>query len=245
MIRIKIDLSFKGTNYHGWQIQENANTVQEELNRALSLLLRENIETTGCGRTDSGVHARQYIVHFDCKKGQVDFQNIRFKLNALLSKDIAINAIQETYPGFHARFDAVKRTYKYFIHNHKNPFFNELSTFVPHDLDLTAMNHAANLLLGTKDFTSFCKLHSDVTNNRCTVYEARWETIDNQYVFTISANRFLRNMVRAIVGTMLDLGRNKINGCKSFQEIIDAQERCTAGVSAPACGLFLWEVKYV
>lgn len=245
MVRIRIDLSFKGTNYHGWQIQDNARTVQDELNSALSVLLRENVETTGCGRTDSGVHARHYTVHFDCRTAPADAAHFRFQLNSILSKDIAINSVEETYPGFHARFDALKRTYKYFIHTGKNPFLDDYSSFVPYQLDLLAMNSAAKLLLGKKDFTSFCKLHSDVTNNHCTVYEAVWEIIDNQYVFTISANRFLRNMVRAIVGTMIDVGRQKIADNDAFQQIIDAKERGSAGISAPACGLFLWEIQYV
>jgi tRNA pseudouridine38-40 synthase len=241
MGRIRIDISFKGTNYHGWQFQENAMTVQEELNKALSTILRENIETTGCGRTDTGVHARQFTAHFDCESEINDFLFLKSKLNTVLSKDIAVNNLCKTYSGFHARFDAVRRTYKYFIHTTKDPFKTEYSTFVPYILDLNTMNEASALLIGNKDFTSFCKLHSDVTNNYCNVYEAGWTQTGEEYTFTISANRFLRNMVRAIVGTMLDLGRSKIT---DFAGIMEAQNRCKAGISAPAQGLFLWENEY-
>ncbi|MDR0726341.1 MAG: tRNA pseudouridine(38-40) synthase TruA [Prevotellaceae bacterium] len=241
MTRIRIDISFKGTDYHGWQIQENAFTVQEELNRALSVILRENIETTGCGRTDTGVHARQFTAHFDCVNIIDDFDYLKFKLNTILSKNISVNDIFETYQGFHARFDAVKRTYKYFIHTSKDPFKNEYSTFVPYRLDLNRMNEVASLLTGYKDFTSFSKLHTDVTDNFCNVFEAEWTQTGDNYVFTISANRFLRNMVRAIVGTMLDIGRNKVS---DFTGIIDAKDRSKAGVSAPPQGLFLWENLY-
>ncbi|MDR2382273.1 MAG: tRNA pseudouridine(38-40) synthase TruA [Prevotellaceae bacterium] len=241
MTRIRIDISFKGTDYHGWQIQENAFTVQEELNQALSVILRENIETTGCGRTDTGVHARQFTAHFDCVNSIDDFNYLKFKLNTILSKNISVNGISKTYLGFHSRFDAVKRTYKYFIHTAKNPFKNEYSTFVHYRLDIDRMNEAAALLTGNKDFTSFSKLHTDVTDNFCNVFEAEWTQTGEDYVFTISANRFLRNMVRAIVGTMLDIGRNKVS---DFAEIINAKDRSKAGISAPPQGLFLWENLY-
>jgi tRNA pseudouridine38-40 synthase len=242
MTRIRIDLSFKGTAYHGWQIQENALTVQEELNKALSVMLREKIETTGCGRTDTGVHARRFTAHFDCANAISDFDYLKFKLNMILPGDIAVNTISRTYPGFHSRFDAVKRTYKYFIHTSKNPFKNEYSTFVPYRLDMERMNRAAEMLKGNRDFTSFSKLHTDVTDNFCEVCEAEWIHTDDGCVFTISANRFLRNMVRAIVGTMIDLGRSKIS---DFAGIIDAADRNKAGSSAPPQGLFLWEIQYV
>jgi tRNA pseudouridine38-40 synthase len=242
MTRIRIDISFKGTDYHGWQIQKNAVTVQEELNRALSVMFRENIETTGCGRTDTGVHARRFTAHFDCCNTIDDFRALKFKLNTILSKDIAVNDIYPTYSGFHSRFDAVKRTYKYFIHTVKDPFRNEYSTFVPYSLDLKLMNEAAALLTGNRDFTSFSKLHTDVTNNLCNVYEAEWEQTDDGYIFTISANRFLRNMVRAIVGTIMDVGRCKT---ANFAEIIETADRCKAGSSAPPQGLFLWENTYL
>jgi tRNA pseudouridine38-40 synthase len=242
MARIKIDISFKGTNYHGWQIQANAVTVQEELNKALSIVLRENIETTGCGRTDTGVHARRFTAHFDYSNRIDDFHYLKFKLNTILSKDIAVNDMCNTYSGFHARFDAVKRTYKYFIHTVKDPFRNEYSTFVPYSLDLKLMNEAAALLTGNRDFTSFSKLHTDVTNNFCDVYEAEWTQTDDEYIFTISANRFLRNMVRAIVGTIMDVGRNKIS---NFAEIIEAMDRGKASSSAPPQGLFLWDNLYM
>jgi tRNA pseudouridine38-40 synthase len=241
MTRLRIELSFKGTDYHGWQIQANAFTVQEELNKALSAILRENIETVGCGRTDTGVHARQFTAHFDCSNNTDDFDYLKFKLNAILSKNISVNNIVKTYPGFHSRFDALKRTYKYFIHTSKNPFMNEYSTFVPYPLDVKLMNKAAALLPGNRDFTSFSKLHTDVADNYCNVFEAGWMQNDDKYVFTISANRFLRNMVRAIVGAMLDIGRGKIS---DFAGIIDAKDRSKAGASVPPQGLFLWENLY-
>jgi tRNA pseudouridine38-40 synthase len=236
-----MDISFKGTDYHGWQIQENAFTVQEELNKALSAILRENIETVGCGRTDTGVHARHFTAHFDCANKIDDFDYLKFKLNTILSHNISVNDIFKTYQGFHSRFDAVKRTYKYFIHTSKNPFKNEYSTFVPYALDVNLMNEAAALLPGNRDFTSFSKLHTDVADNYCNVFEAEWTQTDDDYVFTISANRFLRNMVRAIVGTMLDIGRNKVS---DFAGIIEAKDRSKAGVSVPPQGLFLWENLY-
>jgi tRNA pseudouridine38-40 synthase len=241
MERIRIDISFNGAGYHGWQIQKNAFTVQEELNAALSTLLRENIETTGCGRTDTGVHARQFTAHFDCLNGIDNLDYLKFKLNTVLSKNIAVNSVLKTYSGFHSRFDAVKRTYKYFIHTSKNPFKNEYSTFLPYTPDLNLMNSAAAMLPGNRDFTSFSKLHTDVTDNYCTVFEAEWTQAGDEYVFTISANRFLRNMVRAIVGTMLDAGRSRI---PDFAGIIEARDRNRAGVSAPPQGLFLWENLY-
>jgi tRNA pseudouridine38-40 synthase len=241
MMRIRIDISFKGTDYHGWQIQENAFTVQEELNKALSTILREDIETVGCGRTDTGVHARQFTAHFDCVNDIENFDYLKFKLNTILSGSIAVNDIFKTYQGFHSRFDAIKRTYKYFIHTSKNPFKNEYSTFIPYSLNMNLMNDAAALLIGNKDFTSFSKLHTDVVDNYCNVYEAEWIQTGDEYVFTISANRFLRNMVRAIVGTMLDVGRNKIS---DFAEIITAKDRKRAGISVPPQGLFLWENLY-
>jgi tRNA pseudouridine38-40 synthase len=225
-------------------MQENAITVQEEVNKALTLILREKIETTGCGRTDTGVHAKQYTAHFDCVGAIEDFPKLKYKLNTLLSRDIAVTDIYETYLGFHSRFDAIKRTYKYFIHTQKNPFENEYSTFISHDLNVDAMNDAAKLLTGKKDFTSFCKLHTNVSNNYCTVFEAYWIHNADKYVFTISANRFLRNMVRAIVGTMLDAGRNKTTDITEFEKIIEAKDRSKAGVSAPPQGLFLWKNEY-
>jgi tRNA pseudouridine38-40 synthase len=236
-----MDISFKGADYHGWQIQKNAFTVQEELNKALSTILRENIETAGCGRTDTGVHARQFTAHFDCANRIDDFDYLKFKLNTILSRNISVNDIFETYQGFHSRFDAVKRTYKYFIHTSKNPFKNDCSTFVPYSLDVNLMNEAAALLHGNRDFTSFSKLHTDATDNYCNVFEAKWTQTNDDYVFTISANRFLRNMVRAIVGTMLDVGRNKIS---DFAGIMAAKDRSKAGVSVPPQGLFLWENLY-
>ena len=237
-----MDLSYKGTRYHGWQLQENANTVQAELNRALSLLLDEEIETTGCGRTDAGVHARAYTTHFDCAE-IADTQHLTHKLNGILPHDIAIAELTETKPEFHARFDAVERTYKYFIHSRKSAFFDEFSYFFPRRLDIDAMNETATEMIGTHDFSSFCKVHSGAKTGICTLRSAKWTNQDDKLIFTVSADRFLRNMVRATVGTLLDAGLGKINR-KDFLEILKAGDRRKAGVSVPAKGLFLWEVKY-
>lgn len=244
MTRIRIDISYKGTKYHGWQIQENAHTVQEELNKALSILFRENVETVGCGRTDTGVHAKQYTAHFDCSAIPEPLPKLHHKLNTILDSDIAVFDLRETYPGFHARFDAVRRTYKYFIHSRKDPFKNEYSTFIHYQPDADAMNDAANFLTGNKDFSSFCKSHSDVENNFCNVFQVHWERAGDDYSFTVSANRFLRNMVRAMVGTMLDVGRGKIT-TTDFLNILNAKNRCKAGESAPPQGLFLWKNEYL
>jgi tRNA pseudouridine38-40 synthase len=242
MPRYRIDLSYRGTRYSGWQIQENANTVQAELNRALFMLLNEDIETTGCGRTDTGVHAHAYTAHFDCRE-IVDTQHTIYKLNCLLPSDIAISELQETNPNFHARFDAVERKYKYFIHQCKSAFADEFSYFFSRPLNVDVMNDAARKIIGTYDFTSFCKLHSGVKTGICTVYSAKWTREDNNLIFTVSANRFLRNMVRAMVGTLLDVGLGKTSQ-EDFIDILESKNRCLAGASVPAKGLFLWETKY-
>ncbi|MDR2562363.1 MAG: tRNA pseudouridine(38-40) synthase TruA [Prevotellaceae bacterium] len=243
MKRYRIDLSYKGTNYHGWQVQKNANTVQAELNRALSVLLNSEIETIGCGRTDTGVHAKTYTAHFDCK--EIDCtQELIFKLNCILPQDIAVSELQETSPKFHARFDAVERTYKYFIHRRKSVFIDEFSYFFPSQLDILAMNEAGQELIGTHDFSSFCKQHSGAKTGICTLRLAIWSKEDDEtLVFSMSADRFLRNMVRATVGTLLDVGLGKISH-KTFIEIFKAGNRSKAGVSVPAKGLFLWDIEY-
>jgi tRNA pseudouridine38-40 synthase len=242
--RYFIELSYNGTRYHGWQIQQNAHTVQAELNQMLSILLRDNIEAIGAGRTDAGVHARRYIAHFDAPK-EFDAAKTIGKLNKMLSPDICIYNIFPVKPNAHARFDAISRTYKYMISPVKNPFLQELACFIHYSLDVKKMNEAANMLIGNQDFTSFAKLHTDVTNNFCNVTEAFWEKYEhnNTLVFTIRANRFLRNMVRAIVGTLIDVGRGKI-AVQDFKTVIDSKDRGMASTSAPAQGLFLWDMQY-
>ena len=242
--RYFVQLSYKGTQYHGWQVQPNAVSVQESLNEAFSKIFREKIEITGAGRTDTGVHAINYIAHFDSEKDKLDCDNkIIFKLNSYLPNDIAIHKIMHVIPEAHARFDAISRTYHYRIHQHKDPFLKEISWFYPFKLDIELMNKAAELLLTFTDFTSFSKLHTDVKTNHCRIAEAKWLAENNHLTFVITADRFLRNMVRAIVGTLLDVGKNKIS-LIDFIQIIENKNRSDAGLSVPAHGLFLMQVAY-
>lgn len=244
MVRYRIDLSYKGTLYHGWQVQNNASTVQGELNRALGLLLRETIETVGCGRTDTGVHAHSYTAHFECSKVIDSLSHACYKLNCILPHDIAINSLLAVPNTFHARFDAIARTYQYFVNSQKEPFRVEYSYFYPHHVDLEKMNEAAKLLLGKQDFTSFSKLHTDVKTNICTVHYAQWQQVGHgRLVFTICADRFLRNMVRAIVGTLLEIGRGR-RSLDDLRTLIIVKDRNQAGISVPAQGLFLWKTDY-
>jgi tRNA pseudouridine38-40 synthase len=242
--RYFIFISFKGTAYHGWQIQPNAVTVQKILDDALSVVLNEKITTTGAGRTDAGVHAVMFCAHFDALSDDLTRRNnLIFKLNCFLPDDISVYSLRKVFPDANARFSALSRTYKYFITRTKDPFFNTSSWYIYGNIELTAMNEAAQLLIGHSDFTSFSKLHSDTKNNICKIYKALWEEVDNRLVFTIKADRFLRNMVRAIVGTMIEIGSGKKNLIE-FEEIILAKDRCRAGKSAPAKGLFLENIEY-
>ncbi len=242
--RYFIFISFKGTAYHGWQIQPNAVTVQKILDDALSVVLNEKITTTGAGRTDAGVHAMMFCAHFDALSDDLTSRNnLIFKFNRYLPDDISVYSLRKVFPDANARFSALSRTYKYFITRTKDPFFNTSSWYIYGNVELTAMNEAAQLLIGHSDFTSFSKLHSDTKNNICKIYKALWEEVDNRLVFTIKADRFLRNMVRAIVGTMIEIGSGKKNLIE-FEEIILAKDRCRAGKSAPAKGLFLENIEY-
>jgi len=244
MYRYFIQLSYKGTNYHGWQIQPNAISVQEVLVKAFSTILREEIEITGAGRTDTGVHAINFNAHFDSSIENLHSDDkFIFKLNSFLPKDIAVHKIISVTNEAHARFDATNRTYNYFIHQKKDPFLLESSSFVPQDLDLEAMNKASNLLFSFTDFTSFSKLHTDVKTNNCKITEAFWRQENHKLIFTISADRFLRNMVRAIVGTLLEVGKHKLT-ISDFTQIIESKNRSKAGVSVPAQGLFLSSIDY-
>ena len=237
-----MDLAYSGEGFFGWQIQPGVPTVQEALEKALSTLLREPVRVTGAGRTDTGVNARQFFAHFETEQS-IDTSMLAGKLNSFLPKEIAIHRIFPVEEGMHARFSAISRTYKYYVAVTKNPFGFHFSYRIFQKLDVTKMNEAATLLLETSDFTSFSKLHTQVSNNLCHVTEARWEMEDGVLVFTITADRFLRNMVRAVVGTLLQVGKGKIT-LEEFKAIIDRKDRCAAGDSVPAHALFLENVRY-
>ncbi|HOK25021.1 MAG TPA: tRNA pseudouridine(38-40) synthase TruA [Bacteroidales bacterium] len=242
--RYFVFLSFKGTKYFGWQIQPNSITVQKVVDEALSTILREKISTIGAGRTDSGVHAKFFCAHFDSIYNDLETRkNLLTRLNRFLPVDIAVQRIKKVRNDAHARYSAVSRTYKYYITKNKDPFSEDTSWFVPYHLDLDCMNKACLILTKHSDFTSFSKLHSNAKTNICNIHYAKWEDEDNLLIFTIKADRFLRNMVRAIVGTMVELGRKKIN-LDDFEKIINARDRCKAGKSVPAKGLFLEDIEY-
>lgn len=243
MQRYFIQLNYKGTNYHGWQVQPNAVTVQEVLETCLSTMLRTSVPVTGAGRTDTGVHASFFVAHFESVKNDLDHPDFVYKMNSFLPEDIAIQKIWKVTANAHARFDALSRTYHYFISREKDPFSAETSFKYLQPLDISKMNEAAKVLFNYIDFTSFSRLHTDVKTNDCTIYEAEWKEESGQLVFTIKANRFLRNMVRAIVGTLLEVGKGKLSVLE-FQEIIEQKDRGAAGASAPAKGLFLSGIKY-
>ncbi len=243
MFRYFVKLSYKGTNFHGWQIQPNAVTVQEVLQNAFSLLLKDDIKIIGAGRTDTGVHALNYVAHFDINNEVKDLLQLKYKLNSFLNKDIAVHNIFRVKEDVHARFSALSRTYEYRIHQQKNPFLSDTSFYIREKLDFKAMNSAAKVLFEYKDFTSFSKLHTDTKTNLCEILRAEWMTSGEQKVFIIEADRFLRNMVRAITGTLLDIGRKKIT-IDDFRKIIESKNRSAASASAPAHALFLTEIKY-
>jgi tRNA pseudouridine38-40 synthase len=243
MSRFFIELSFNGSRYFGWQIQPGQPTVQEVLEKCLSAFLRTTVSVTGAGRTDTGVHASFFVAHFDA--GQLPFgpEDMVYKLNRFLPEDISLHRLNPVLPEAHARFSALSRTYRYFISRKKDPFFAGTSCRYLLPLNLEKMNEAAALLQKHSDFTSFSKLHTDTKTNLCKVTEAFWEEKDHQLVFTITADRFLRNMVRAIVGTLLEVGKEKLS-VEGFDEIILRKDRCEAGMSMPAKGLFLTGIAY-
>ena len=231
MHRYFIELAYNGSGYNGWQIQPNAPSVQEEIN------------VTGAGRTDTGVHASFFVAHFESDVAISHTKALADKLNRFLGKNIAIKDIYAVLPDMHARFSAISRTYKYYINKSKNPFTYPFA-YRPHPLpDIRLMNNACELLLRYEDFTSFSKLHTDVKTNICHLMEANWKETDEQLVFTIKADRFLRNMVRAIVGTLLDVGQGRIT-LEQFQQIIESKDRCKAGTSVPGNALFLCDIEY-
>ena len=243
MQRYFIQLSYDGTAYHGWQIQPNGISVQQTLEKALSVVAREDVSVTGAGRTDTGVHASFFVAHFDTENQSLDNEKIIHNLNSLLPYDIAIQNIFKVYPEAHARFDAISRTYKYYIVKTKDPFLRHYAAKEARVPDLEKMNEAAKLLFNYIDFTSFSKLGTDVKTNNCKIELAQWVDEGNRYVFTIRADRFLRNMVRAIVGTLLEVGFGKYK-IEDFCGVIEAKDRRAAGVSVPAKGLFLVDIGY-
>lgn len=265
-MRYFITLSYDGTRYHGWQIQPNGISVQEELQKALSTLLRQPIEVVGAGRTDAGVHAKMMVCHTDILpqspnpssnegaqvSASVDCEQLKYKLNKILPPDIAIQKVEPVSDDMHARFSATSRTYHYFIHSDKDPFQRQYSwRILGKPLDFEKMNEAAKVIMEYEDFTSFSKVNTDVKTNICHITEAHWEISpttsqegeSEQAVFVITANRFLRNMVRAIVGTLVEVGRGKIT-IDDVRRIIEAKDRCKAGESVPGNALFLWDIKY-
>lgn len=241
-MRYFITFSYNGTNYHGWQAQPNATSIQETLCKALGLLLNSKIELMGAGRTDARVHAKKMVAHFD-SEAVLDGQTTTHKLNSFLPKDIAIYSITPVHASAHARFDAKKRTYEYHITPTKNVFLEKQSWYCKHNLDIDLMNKAAAILLSYTDFECFSKVNTEVYTFNCKIEEAYWKLENDSLIFTISADRFLRNMVRAIVGTLIKVGIQKIN-LADFNAIIESKDRSKAGFSVPAHGLYLTEITY-
>ena len=246
-MRYFVTFSYDGSRYHGWQIQPNGDSVQQQLQHALSLLLRCDVTVTGAGRTDAGVHARMMVAHFD-----VDVvspllstpEQLAYKLNRLLPCDIAVSKVEQVTDDLHARFSATSRMYRYYVHTAKNPFLRNTSCEIHYPLDFNKMNEAANVLMEYEDFGAFCKAHADVKTTICHVTTARWyQTSPTTWYFEIRANRFLRNMVRAVVGTLIDVGRGRVS-LDGFRDIIEGRSRSDAGESMPAHALFLEDITY-
>tara|TARA_B110000977_G_scaffold25015_1_gene30667 strand:+ start:3355 stop:4116 length:762 start_codon:yes stop_codon:yes gene_type:complete len=242
-VRYFINLSYLGSPFHGWQCQPNAISVQEVLEDALTTVLRAPIKVTGAGRTDTGVHARLMVAHFDAEVPKEIQGNLVYLINQYLNFDVVIHSVVAVRPDAHARFDACWRTYEYHIDAKKNPFSQGLTYYVRDALDLEKMNEAAQLMQTFKDFEAFSKIHTEVKTFFCDIQHAQWVAKEGGYVFTITANRFLRNMVRAIVGTLLDVGTGKIT-IEAFGEIIKSKKRSNAGLSVPAQGLYLTDIQY-
>lgn len=240
-MRYFIDISYDGSNYHGWQIQPNADTVQHQINLAFSTILNEEINVLGAGRTDTGVHAKKMIAHFDTNQ-TIDFEKFKYRINGFLKNDISLNDIYKVKEDAHARFSAISRTYEYRVSRTKNPF-SVNSYFLLRDLDFQSMKKACKFLHGSHDYTSFAKLHSENYTNNCEVYIANWKEDENLLIFTIKANRFLRNMVRAIVGTLIEIGEGKIS-FSDIETILMSKDRAKAGYSVPANGLSLIDIEY-
>lgn len=245
MNRYFIRLAFDGTPYHGWQIQPNAITVQQVLNDALTMMLREPVNLTGCGRTDTGVHAEMFYAHMDLKQDLSPdaSQKLVHQLNSYLDDTIAVSSVFPVLSQMHARFSARARTYRYRILRKKNPFLSRFSYTCFTPLDLELMNRGADFLISVNDFTSYSKVNSDVKSHICQVTKAQWRKENDQLIFEIRADRFLRNMVRAIVGTLMELGQEKIS-FDQLRQITASRNRSDAGESVPASGLALVEVEY-
>lgn len=242
-MRYFVTLSYDGTAYHGWQVQPNAVTVQQQLDRGLSLLLRQTIATTGAGRTDTGVHARMMVAHFDCDD-VIDGRQLAYKLNKILPRDISVSEVKLVDGQLHARFSAIARTYHYYIHTQKTPFLRHYSCEIHYPLDFGKMNEAAQQLLDYRDFGAFCKAHSDVKTTLCHVTRAQWhQTSDSTWYFEITADRFLRNMVRAVVGTLIEVGRGRMT-LADYRKVIEGKSRSDAGESMPGHALFLEKIDY-
>lgn len=251
-MRFFIRLAFDGTNYHGWQSQPSAISVQQTIEQALGVLFRRCMPIVGAGRTDAGVHARLMVAHFDVDDNSdlaqspllLNLDQLAYRLNHLLPRDISIYNIERVPNELHARFSATARTYHYYLHTERNPFLRHYSCEMHYPLDFEQMNRAAKLLLDESDFASFCKSHTDVATTLCHVTEARWSKVGpSAYCFTITANRFLRNMVRAVVGTLIEVGRGRVS-IEQFSNIIKSHQRTQAGESMPANALFLENIEY-
>ena len=246
-MRLFIHFQYDGTNYHGWQIQPNGNTIQEELQKALSTILRQPIEVVGAGRTDTGVHARHMVAHMDIDAtvfGDLSTEDLAYKLNRLLPRDISVLRIEQVADDLHARFSATFRKYHYYISTRKDAFSRHYAWQIHWQLDFDKMNQAAKMLIGEKDFASFCKVGSDVKTTMCNLTHAQWvKDSETNWHFEITANRFLRNMVRAVVGTLVEVGRGRMT-LEQFQSVLSQKSRSAAGESVPANGLFLEQVSY-
>ena len=242
-MRVFLELCYKGAGFHGWQIQPSDISVQETIEKAMATLLRQPVAVTGAGRTDTGVNAMTMVAHADIPD-DTDLARLVKSLNALCRPNIAFRSATRVHDVAHARFDATSRTYRYFVHTTPDPFVAELSWLAPPGIDFDAMNRAAQLLIGKRDYTSFAKLHADTKTNICDIHQAQWVKVaPTKYYFEITADRFLRNMVRAVVGTLVDIGRGKY-APESILDTIARMDRCAAGTSMPAHPLFLWDVTY-
>lgn len=243
MHRYFLEISYIGTAYHGWQVQTNAVSIQEVINNALSMKLRSDINCTGSGRTDAGVHALMQVAHFDVVNEIDDLIDFQYQLNSMLPRDISINSIFQVHESASARFDASSRSYIYRLHQKKDPFHDGRSYFFDHQLEINKMNAACQVILNWTDFEAFSRVKTDVNTFNCTVSHAAWEQNNDKLTFSVTANRFLRSMVRSMVGTMLDIGENKIS-LDDFQAILESKDRKKAGRSVPACGLYLSNIEF-
>jgi tRNA pseudouridine38-40 synthase len=243
--RYFIKLAYNGARYHGWQIQDNALTVQQVITEAVRLIWIKDFKMIGCGRTDTGVNASQFYAHFDLpeERSWDELNDLAYRLNRFLPEDIVIFRIFPVAPDLHSRYDAISRTYEYYIHTYKDPFLTNSSWFLHQELDLDRMNRGGTIIMEYEDFTSFSKFNEKRKTNLCTITEAKWEIEGHKLVFRITANRFLHDMVRAIVGTMINLGQHKIS-LEELRKIIVSKDRCNAGESVPARGLYLTRVEY-